>query len=375
MVKNPFVTVGYEGAEYFCDRVEETEKLTKLLRNGNNVLLMSPRRLGKTGLLYHCFAQDRIATDYNTFVIDIYSTKNIDDLTIMMGRSILNALKTRGRKALEHFLNVVSSLRSGITFDLLGNPTWNVEVGSLKSPSFTLEQIFSYLESSEKPCIVAIDEFQQIMYYPEKNVEATLRTYIQRCRNAVFVFSGSERHLLSEMFSSPARPFYASTSTMALDCIDKSKYQEFASNLFEQGGKHLDATVALTVYERFEGITWFVQKVMNYLYAETEVGAVCDVQMIDIAVQEIVKDNSLIYADLLYQLTPRQKELLLAINKEGKATSITGSKFIKRYHLPSPSTIQTAIKALIDKQLVTHTQGIYEVYDKFFSLWLAQSFS
>lgn len=201
MVKNPFVTVGYEGAEYFCDRVEETEKLTKLLRNGNNVLLMSPRRLGKTGLLYHCFAQDRIATDYNTFVIDIYSTKNIDDLTIMMGRSILNALKTRGRKALEHFLNVVSSLRSGITFDLLGNPTWNVEVGSLKSPSFTLEQIFSYLESSEKPCIVAIDEFQQIMYYPEKNVEATLRTYIQRCRNAVFVFSGSERHLLSEMFS------------------------------------------------------------------------------------------------------------------------------------------------------------------------------
>ena len=96
--------------------------------------------------------------------------------------------------------------------------------------------------------------------------------------------------------------------------------------------------------------------------------------MIEPAVQEIAKDNSLIYADLLYQLTPRQKELLLAINKEGRATSITGSKFIKRYHLPSPSTIQTTIKALVDKQLVTHTQGIYEVYDKFFSLWLAQSF-
>lgn len=94
----------------------------------------------------------------------------------------------------------------------------------------------------------------------------------------------------------------------------------------------------------------------------------------DEAIHQIVTDNSPIYADLLYQLTPRQKELLLAINKEGKAQAITGGKFIKRYHLPTPSTIQTTAKALTDKQLVTNLQGTYEVYDRFLSIWLSETF-
>lgn len=374
MVRNPFITVGYEGPEYFCDRVEETQRLTKLLLNGNNVLLMSPRRIGKTGLLHHCFASDEICSAYNTFIIDIYSTKNLDDLVFTMGRTIISSLKSKGRKALEHFLDVVSSLRQGVTFDYLGNPTWNLEIGSLKPTTFTLDQIFGYLEQSEKPCLVAIDEFQQITYYPEDNVEAILRTYIQRCRNTSFVFSGSERHLLSEMFTSPARPFYASTSTLSLGCIAREKYVDFAVNLFERNGRRLCQEVPQGVYDRFEGTTWFVQKVMNYLYAETEAGATCTPDMIDEAIQQIVRDNSPIYADLLYQLTSRQKELLLAINKEGKAQSITGGKFIKRHHLPTPSTIQTTAKALTDKQLVTNMQGTYEVNDRFLSIWLTDTF-
>lgn len=374
MIRNPFITVGYEGPEYFCDRVEETKKLTKLLQNGNNVLLMSPRRIGKTGLLHHCFSSTELSSAYNSFIIDIYSTKNLDDLILTMGRTIINSLKSKGKKAIDQFLNVVSSLRSGITFDYLGNPTWNLEMGSLKTPTFTLDQIFSYLEQSEKPCLVAVDEFQQITYYPEDNVEATLRTYIQRCHNTTFVFSGSERHLLSEMFTSPARPFYASTSTLSLDCIAKEKYVEFALSLFERNGRKISPDIPKAVYERFEGTTWFMQKVMNHLYAETEAGGTCTADMIDESIHQIVSDNSPIYADLLYQLTPRQKELLLAINKEGKAQAITGSKFIKRYHLPTPSTIQTTAKALVDKQLVTNNQGTYELYDRFLSIWLSETF-
>lgn len=373
MIRNPFITAGYEGPEYFCDRVNETQRLTKLLLNGNNVLLMSPRRIGKTGLLHHCFSSDEISSAYNTFIIDIYSTKNLDDLVFTMGRTIISSLKSKGRKAMERFLDIVSSLRQGVTFDYQGNPTWNLEIGSLKTPTFTLDQIFSYLEESEKPCLVAIDEFQQITYYPEDNVEAILRTYIQKCHNTTFVFSGSERHLLSEMFTSPARPFYASTSTLPLDCIAREKYVEFAVSLFERNGRNISPSVPGAVYDRFEGTTWFVQKVMNYLYADTETGGTCTTGMIEEAIQQIVTDNGPIYADLLYQLTPRQKELLLAINKEGKAQAITGGKFIKRYHLPTPSTIQTTVKALIDKQLVTNQQGTYEVYDRFLSIWLSET--
>ena len=328
-MKNPFVTSGYEGPEYFCDREEETAKLIRQLSHGHNVVLMSPRRMGKTGLLYHAFQQEEIVNEYHTFIIDIYSTKNMNELVAEMGKVILN-------------------------FDA------------------TLDQIFDYIEQSDKPCLIAIDEFQQIAHYPEKNVEAILRTYIQHCSNANFVFSGSDRHLLAEMFSSPARPFYASTSTLNLEPINPLKYDEFAKAHFEKAGKRLETGVVEAIYNKFEGVTWYVQKVLNHLFAETDAGEWCKMEMIDAAVDEIVKDNGEIYADLLYQLTAKQKELLLAIDLEGKAKAITGSKFIKAHHLAAASSIQTAIKSLMDKQLVTFHLGEYEVYDKFFGIWLSR---
>lgn len=370
MLQNPFITSGYISEEYFCDRVAETKKLTKLLLNGNNVVLMSPRRLGKTGLLYHTFAQKEICEAYNTFIIDIYSTKTLDDLVFEIGNAILSSLKSKGRKAMERFLDIVSSLKPGVSFDIMGNATWNLEQGVIHAPSYTLDQIFEYLNSSGKRNIVAIDEFQQIMYYPEKNVEETLRTYIQRCRNAVFVYSGSERHLLSEMFNSPARPFYASTTPLPLGCIDKEKYKEFVTLHFRKASRDIVPEVVDYVYERFEGITWFMQKTMNQLFSDTENGETCTLEMVEIALKEIIDSISTIYEDLLYQLTSRQKELLVAINREGKAKALTGSKFIKKYHLSSPSTIQTTIKALMEKQLVTRNLDTYEVYDKFLSIWL-----
>ena len=371
-MKNPFITSGYEGPEYFCDREEETVKLIRMLTNGNNVVLMSPRRMGKTGLLYHAFQQEKIVREYHTFIIDIYSTKNLNDLVAEMGRVILNTLQSRSKRAFERFVRIATSLRPGVSFDPLGNMTWNVEVGTIQSPSTTLDQIFEYIEQSDRPCLIAIDEFQQISYYPEKNVEAILRTYIQKCSNADFVFSGSERHLLAEMFSSPARPFYASTSTLSLECINLSKYDEFAKAHFEKAGKQLESGVTETIYTRFEGITWYIQKVLNYLFADTAMGETCKMEMIDVAVEEIVRDNGSMYADLLYQLTAKQKELLMAINREGKAKAITGSKFIKAHHLSAASSVQTSVKSLMDKQLVTNYLGVYEVYDKFFGIWLSR---
>lgn len=372
MMKNPFVTSGYEGPEYFCDREEETAKLIRMLTNGNNVVLMSPRRMGKTGLLYHAFQQEEIASEYHSFIIDIYSTKNLNDLVAEMGKVILNTLQSKSKKAFDKFVRVATSLRPGVSFDSWGNPTWNVEVGNIQNADNTLDQIFDYIKQSDMRCLVAIDEFQQIAHYPEKNVEAILRTYIQHCSNAEFVFSGSERHLLAEMFSSPSRPFYASTSTLSLECINPLKYDEFARTHFEKAEKLLEAGVVEEICHRFEGVTWYIQKVLNYLFADTAFGETCRMDMLDVTVNEIVKDNGTIYADLLYQLTAKQKELLIAINKEGKVKAVTGSKFIKKHHLTAASSVQTTIKSLMDKQLVTCHLGVYEVYDKFFSIWLSR---
>ena len=101
---NPFITTGYAGAAYFCDREQETADLTRLLVNGNNVALISPRRYGKTNLIRHCFAQSAIADNYYTFIIDIYSTKSVQDMVHRLGLSILETLKPKGRKVWEKFI-------------------------------------------------------------------------------------------------------------------------------------------------------------------------------------------------------------------------------------------------------------------------------
>lgn len=370
MLKNPFITYGYESPEYFCDRIKETKSLTDLLRNGNNVVLMSPRRMGKTGLLMHSFNQAVINEEYNTFLIDIFATNNLQELVTSMGKAILSQLMPHGEKALSRFVKTVTSLRPVMSVDILGNPNWSIELSGSVEPSYTLDQIFKYLDESEKPNIVAIDEFQQITFYPEKNVEAVLRTHIQRCNNTVWVFSGSSRHILTEMFISPARPFYASTSIMNLECLPLNAYSEFSRALFNRYEKDIEIEVPTLVYTKFEGVTWFMQRMMNRLFSDTPKGGNCTQAMVDNAIKSIIDENSSIYSDLLYQLTGRQRELLLAINRERKATAITGGKFVKKYALQSPSTVQTAIKALIDRQIVTSEKGVYEVYDKFFSIWL-----
>ena len=203
MTDNPFVTNGYAGPEYFCDRIEETRTLTELLTNGNNVALISPRRLGKTDLIHHCFHQPEVKDHYYTFIIDIYATDSLRDFVNVFGKAILEDLKPKGRKAWEMFLNAIKSVRSEISFDINNNPVWGVNIGAIESPDVTLDEIFEYLRQADRHCIVAIDEFQQITRYNDnKNIEAVLRTHIQRCPNANFVFSGSQRHLMGEIFIS-----------------------------------------------------------------------------------------------------------------------------------------------------------------------------
>ena len=235
------------------------------------------------------------------------------------------------------------------------------------SNSDNLFWIILWKSYADRKCIVAIDEFQAIADYPERNVEELMRTYVQQCRNAVFVFSGSQKSMMSEMFSSPARPFYQSVSMMFLKPVPLPEYEVFAKKHFEKAGKQIDDGVVRTIYEHFDGTTWYLQKVLNQLFATQDHVCVDDV---DTAVIQIINQNEEAYKDVLYQLTARQRDLLVAVGHEGKARQITGAPFVKRYHLTSASSVQKSSQALIEKQLLTHQQGVYEIYDKFMAEWI-----
>ena len=245
---NPFIIEGYLSPEYFCDRVEETALLTRHLTNRCNVALIAPRRLGKSGLIYNCFQQENIREQYHCIYIDIYDTKNLNEFVYALGKGILTALKPKGRKVWEFFLNTLQSLKSTISFDINGNPEWSVGIGDIQTPEITLDEIFAYLEQADKPCLIAIDEFQTIANYPEKTVEASLRKRIQNCHNANFVFSGSKRHMMALMFTSQSRPFYHSSSIMGLEAINEQTYLAFANHHLSKNHKRRLVLRLLLIY-------------------------------------------------------------------------------------------------------------------------------
>lgn len=373
-MNNPFVTNGYAGEAYFCDRVQETDFLVSMLTNENNIALISPRRIGKTDLIHHCFAQPAIKDYYHTFIIDIYATKNLQDFVNVLGKSILDGLKSKGRSVWERFLQIVTSVRSEISFDINGNPVWGVGLGVLANPQLTLDEIFHYLKNADKHCIVAIDEFQQIVHYAEgANVEAALRTYIQHCPNANFIFSGSHRHLMGEMFTAPSRPFYQSVTVFNLKPISLDKYTEFVKEKFEEGGKHVADGVVEVLYQRFNSTTSYMQKVMNYMYQVTREGETCTVPMIDEGINYILDIASDTYEGYIYQMPEKQRNVLFAIARDREAKGVSGGLFAKRHRLPSPSAVVSAVKGLLEKDFITHDRGVYTVYDYFFQLWLERN--
>lgn len=374
MIRNPFITSGYVSADYFCDRHQESERLIREVMNGNNLALVSTRRMGKTGLIRHCFQFSEIQRNYYTFFIDIYDSRSLRDLAFALSKEILEVLKPAGRKALQSFWECVKSLQASISFDVNGVPSLNLGLGDIQSPANTLDEIFRYLGQADKPCLVAIDEFQQVTKYVEGNVEATLRTYVQHCNNARFIFAGSQRHIMGNMFLTASRPFYQSVSMMHLDSIPLEEYVAFACMHFERGGKVIEKEAVAVIYEQFEGITWYIQKVLNMLYDMTPEQGMCKAGMVADAIRQIVDSFRYTYSEILFRLPEKQKELLIAITKEGKAKAITSGTFIKKYKLASASSVHAALKGLLEKDFVTQEMGTCQIYDRFLGIWLKENY-
>lgn len=372
---NPFIVTGKIAPEYFCDRVAESARLIKSFTNGNNLVIISPRRMGKTGLIQFCYDKPEIVKEYYTFFIDILHTSSLREFTYLLGREIYETLLPRSRRMANLFIQTLKSISGKFGFDPVSNfPVFSIELGDIERPEYTLEEIFSYLNSADKRCIVAIDEFQQIAKYPERNIEALLRTHIQQQANSNFIFAGSERHIIQEVFSSAARPFYHSADVLELKAIDSGIYTPFVVNHFEKCRRYIDAVNVEKVYRLFNGHTYYLQKTFNEAFADTPEGGECGIDTIRRAIDEMIASNDTIFREILSNIPEKQKALLYAIARDGEAVRITSADFIKRHSLASASSVQSAAKKLLEKDYITEINKVFSVNDKLFAMWINKTY-
>ena len=365
---NPFLIAGYYSPDLFCDRKTETATILDALHNGRNVTLIAPRRMGKTGLIRHAFYNLKAQkSDIVTLYMDIYPTQSLGDFVSLFANTVLGQLDSVPQKALSRIAQFIRSCRPVFTFDeMTGAPQVTVDVSPAEE-ELTLKEIFDYLGSSEKRCYIAIDEFQQIAEYPEKGVEALLRSYIQFLPNVNFIFAGSKQHVMQEMFASSKRPFYQSTQLLTIGAINRDEYADFAMGHFADNNLHLPREVFDTVYDRFDGHTWYIQNVLNRLYgynSDVEIG------LVSYAVEQIVAEQSYSYEGLLKAYPAGHVRLLKAIAKEGCVKEALAGDFISKYRLRAASSVSSALKKLIGNELVYQTADGYIIYDRFMGEWL-----
>lgn len=368
-IENPFLIYGYEGPEYFCDRIQETNDIIEALQNGCNLTLKSPRRYGKTGLIHNVFYK---LSEHNPkvkcFYIDIYATNCISDFIRLLGKNVIGKLDTPLQRAEGYVTKFFRNSQLTMAPDLAtGLPEFGLSFMPHQAES-TLKDIFDYIAQSGKTCYIAIDEFQQVAEYPEKNVEALLRTYVQMTHNVHFIFAGSKLHMMTEMFDSPKHPFYRSTEKLNLDILDEDTYYDFAAEKLKNKNTVLPKEIFHEIYQYVDGVTWYIQAIMNRLYRLDE----CEitVEQYHKAINRILMSEEEDYKRLYHLLTANQARLLLAIAKEHTVAEPLAGLFIKTYNLKSASSVQRSLKFLADNEYIYRTEKGYIVYDRFFGLWL-----
>ena len=378
-MENPFYITGIVPDPFFCDRGKETSWMVRTLENKAHVLLTSPRRMGKTQLIRHVFEQPSIKDNCYTFYVDIYPTTSLHEFVLLLSKEIYSVLVPKGKAMLDKFLAGIHSLAGSLGYDpVTETPRFDIKLGDIHTPELTLEEIFAFLEHADKPCIFAIDEFQQIAEYPERNVEALLRAHIQKMNNCLFIYAGSNRHILENMFNSAAKPFYNSAEQIYLDCIPKEIYTGFAEEQFTKAGRRITPRAASFAYDLFEGHTYYVHSIFHNVFAYLDPDKVIEEPDIEKTLNDILEEKGHAFASVMNQLNYQQKETLIAIAKEGKASGVTSVAFVKRHALKSPSSVQYSINALLDKQLLTYENQrrakVYSISDRFLEKWISKTY-
>ena len=369
-LRNPFVIGKYVDKQYFCDREKESQQLVHHIVNGRNVAIMSERRLGKTGLIEHVFT-NCIPDGYETFLIDIYTCKNLREMVYLLANEVFRKI-AKSQSLLKRLLGIVRSLKTTLSYDAVtGIPELEVGLGEIHQPEVTLDEIFHYLETSDKMCIVAIDEFQRIADFEEENIEALLRTKIQHLKNTQFIFAGSERHLLEGIFNDPVRPFYNSVVFMHLRPIDRAEYITFCQRLFALYDKTVSDLLVSHLYDCFQGITWYLQLSMNEAFTLAERGGHVDEESYGLILNHMVDSKRFTFEDRYASLTEKQKTVLMAVAAEfPKELTLTSQDLIAKYNLKTASSVQTALKGLTEKGILSDFHGVKRPTDLLFMLWL-----
>lgn len=372
-MENPFVIKSYESKELFCDRKEELQLMLRNCINNTDMTLISQRRMGKTGLILRLFDElGKSHPEIHTIYLDIFASRNIDDFIKLLAEATMKSFQPKTSVG-DKLMTFIKSLRPQLSFDnITGEPQLQIAYQTAHEKEYTLRGLLDFLDSQGEHIVIAIDEFQQIRDYPEKNMEALLRTYIQQTHHLTFIFCGSKKHLMADIFSNEKKPFYNSTTFVSLDKISEASYSAFIRRLLDERGRSITDEALQFILEWTRRHTYYTQQVCHTIFANGST----DITIDDVkqACLQLMKQGEAVFLQYRQMLTDKQWNYLIAVAKEGSVQQITASEFLKKHNIGTPSASRRLADALCEKGLlnddITLEGTTYSVGDVFLSRWM-----
>lgn len=364
---NPFTTSGYIAPEYFCDREKETARIMEAIRSNRNLTLTSLRRMGKTALLMHV-EHNLPKKEFEFLYLDLLPTQKSEDLLNILGAALANVSRKQSG-FIEKILKTLAAFRPVVSYDVVtGQPSMTLTVAGNNEAYTGMKQIMELVSGIRKRVVIVLDEFQQITNYGDNNIEPFFRSLVQQYPTFSFIFSGSNKHMLETMFTSPVRPFFGSADMMNLQAITGQEYAEFIQKHFAS------ARISITDEQIEEILHWcryhtfYVQYFCNRLFG-TGKGMITG-EVINKVKMDILESFSASYLTYSKILTKSQFDLLRAIAIENEVIQPLAGSFIEKYKLKTTSTVKTALNSLAEKEMIVNNNDIWQVYDVFLMRWL-----
>jgi hypothetical protein len=365
---NPFKLRGKVELRSFCNRVDERKILLADMQNSQSVLLYSPRRYGKTWLI-KVVEDDLKDKGFCVVYIDLFAIYSRQHFIEKYTQKILNALRLP-RQRIEKFSNEIFTGRSYRIF-LAPSNEYRIEFSIPPDDLVRFEEIVYDLpqiaaKRFKKRFVVIFDEFQEINRFNGKEIEKALRAYIQNHTQVGYIFAGSKRSLLINMFTDKRRPFYRSSRLMPLGKIDNTHWKDFVKRLFIESKLDIKTSFIDDVLKITQGHPYYTQLafyIVWNLYSEKEE---CSLSILEDEMLSYQDDD---FINLWKNLTLSRQSLLVALSKEETSHPYAGD-YILSHRLGSASNVQEAIRYLEREGIIEKSEGRFRIVDPLFCEWI-----
>jgi len=371
--KNPFIYGGRVSGDAFCNRESEIRELLEDIRGRQHVILSSQRRFGKTSLVWKVLEETQTEGIIPVYA-DLYPISTLGEFIEEYAKAIARTLSSY-EKAKRLMRELFSRLHLSMGVDPAGNPQWSVGFDRSRETE-TFDEVVSslenYLKAKGKYGVVVFDEFQQITETNGERTERRLRSAIQTHEHVSYLFVGSKRHLLHDLFSNPNRPFYRSGKIFPLEKIASGHLQKFVKKRFNGAGVDIDEKTLGLIVETTECHPYYTQYLCHVLYDIMEKRRI-RTDDVPKAIDLLLGRESTAYMNTWDLLTHRQRQVLVALSETGPGDSPFRPEMLRRFNISQPAVMIRAVKSLMDKDLVDRENGQYGIIDLFFKRWIRTS--